>query len=189
MAQGGPNISLPSTNGYHHHLQKSTSTAFIASKAKKNSSCSHIEQQTTDLTSLLWPWVYAETWTALPIRNFLSQKRHKWKRQCLYSVSGGRLTSPCILFCFSCWMYYSVIPKTWQGRGWHAGDGWGFSCVPERVLKRVRGRLRMPFSEDHYSDLNGAGYASLLHLHHLKKTTQSSVSRCISQGWIMQITN
>lgn len=41
----------------------------------------------------------------------LSQKRHKWKRQCPYSVFGGRLTSPCILFCSLCWMYYSVIPK------------------------------------------------------------------------------
>lgn len=33
MAQGGPNISLPSTHGFHH-LQKPTSTAFTAKKRK-----------------------------------------------------------------------------------------------------------------------------------------------------------
>lgn len=39
------------------------------------------------------------------------------ERQYLYSVLEV-VTSPaqpCILFCFSCWMYYSVIPKLDKG--------------------------------------------------------------------------
>lgn len=56
------------------------------------------------------------------------------ERQCLYSVFGGRLTSPCILFCFSCWMYYSIIPKLDKGEAGMLGTaGDFFSCVPERV--------------------------------------------------------
>lgn len=44
-----------------------------------------------------------------------------------------------LLFCSSCWMYYSVILKTRQGRGWHAGERWIFFLVP-RMPARLRGR-------------------------------------------------
>lgn len=45
----------------------------------------------------------------------LFQKKPCMEGQRLYSVFGGFLTGQCIIFCFFCWMYYSVILKLDKG--------------------------------------------------------------------------
>lgn len=128
--------STPLISQWHKEAQRSVSHHLVATPSPKVNIYSFYNKErkiavaamenNKPQTSLLWPWSTLRReqlfW------NFLCPKGALMERQCLYSI-----WSPCILFCFLCWMYYSVIPKTWQGRGWHAGDGWRFSCMPERV--------------------------------------------------------
>lgn len=32
---------------------------------------------------------------------------------------------------------YFYVTSTWQGRGWHAGEHWRFSCLPEKIFKWI----------------------------------------------------
>ncbi len=58
-------------------------------------------------------------------------------------------------------MYYSVIPKLDKGEAGMLGTAGDFPACQRRFKESYEEEglktLRMPFSEDHYSDLDGAG--------------------------------
>lgn len=91
-------------------------------------------------------------------------------------------------------MYYSVILETWQGRGWHAGEGWRFPCVPERVYRELEEErlrtVRMPFSSQcpHSTWMRRFFFSFLFPSRHqlfiVPPKTKWSQQPAVSQGWV-----
>lgn len=105
MAKEGPNASFPSNNS---HIDPPTTTI---------SSSQHLQLHQQEKKT------FAATLNNEPRPDECTLTRGALERRC--GVFGARFTGQCILFCFLCWMYYSVILRLDKGEAGMLRGGGG----------------------------------------------------------------